>query len=186
MECAQLAAAFFPASLLAGISITIAHCWISTERSFEMRAACCRFFPASLLAGISITIAHCWISTERSFGVRAACCRFFPASLLAGISIVGTSGRLTLISVPPAKVQPASWLEEKRQSAAADAHSKASLPTRLIHADRSGVMPYAVRGRVRRMTRLARARMARIKMLPSGPVDPPLRIGLPTGCVASR
>ena len=43
-----------------------------------------------------------------------------------------------------------------------------------------------VRGSVKRMMRLARARMATMKMLPSGPVAPPLRMGLPTGCVARR
>src|ERR1700677_3772140 len=46
--------------------------------------------------------------------------------------------------------------------------------------------PYGVRGRVKTIMRLTSARIATIKMLPSGPVAPPLRIGLPSGCVAMR
>jgi hypothetical protein len=38
-----------------------------------------------------------------------------------------------------------------------------------------------VRGRVKRMMRVMRNKMARMKRLPSGPVAPPLRMGLPTG-----
>ncbi len=42
------------------------------------------------------------------------------------------------------------------------------------------------RGRVTMMISAMRATMATMKMLPSGLVVPPLRIGLPTGCVANR
>ena len=55
-----------------------------------------------------------------------------------------------------------------------------------VYSNALDASPYLARGRVKTTIRLRRSRIGRMKMLPSGPVLPPLRIGLPAGCVASR